>query len=392
MSAAVSAARTTTGTPRLEVRTGLDPAVIQPAWTRLCDELGTTFACYPQWLRAWRRCFDDRPLHLVTAHRAGQLVGVLPLVRRHGTLVGATDRFPIPATAPVATDTEVLGALFGAAAASRPRALHWNALALPSGAERTVRAAVATTLPRVRLEVQDHDPVIDLTRSWADQQAHIGRGQWRDLRRRRRRAEELGDLRFETWTAAPPAELFDACLRLEACGWKGEQGTAIACQPAQVVFYRWLTDWFADRGWLRFDVLRLDGQLLAFELNAACGGTLHGLKVGHDESLRHLAPGLLLQAEVLQRAFDDPDLHLADLGTGVTPLKQRWATSLEPRYRLRAHPRGLRGGARAAGSVASTRTRARLVAGLEGDTGDHLRRARARVRNLRGHARGQVRP
>jgi CelD/BcsL family acetyltransferase involved in cellulose biosynthesis len=388
MSAAMSAPAATTAA--LRVRSDLGLATIEAEWTALCGELGLGYNCYPEWLRAWRRCFDDAPLHLVTAHRGDRLVGVLPLVRRRGVLTGATDRFPAPAAEPVAVDVDVLAALFRGVEGATPRALRWNALTLPAGSEDTVRAAIGAVLPRVRLEVQAHNPVIDLTRSWADQQQHIGRSHRRDIGRRRRRAEELGRLTHETWRdASLPPSLFEECLRVEASGWKGRQGTAITCQPAQLAYYRWLTTWFAEQGWLRFEVLRLDDRVLAFELNAVCGATFHMLKVGYEDTMRHLTPGLILQNEVMRGAFEEPGVRRAELGTGVTPLKERWATSLEPRYRLRASPDDARGRLRDAGTRASEQARTRIVEALDDDRAEQLRRARARVQRGRGRGRGR---
>ena len=55
-------------------------------WERLADRLDSTPFLHPGFVLAWQRAFARGPLLLATARRAGELVGVLPLVRRGAVL------------------------------------------------------------------------------------------------------------------------------------------------------------------------------------------------------------------------------------------------------------------------------------------------------------------
>jgi CelD/BcsL family acetyltransferase involved in cellulose biosynthesis len=126
----------------------------------------------------------------------------------------------------------------------------------------------------------------------------------RELRRRRRRLAERGSVALEL---ADGTERLDELLTegfgVEAAGWKGANGTAIASQPATRQFYRDVARWAAARGWLRLAFLRVDGRAIAFDYAIEEGRVHYLLKTGYDPAYRAFAPGLLIREEMLARAF-----------------------------------------------------------------------------------------
>ncbi len=128
----------------------------------------------------------------------------------------------------------------------------------------------------------------------------IGRSRRRDLDRRRRRLAEAGRLEHRSATSgAALAEAVEAFLRLEASGWKGRAGTALASTPATAAFARTL---YAGRDGPvtpRADLLCLDGQAIAASLALVCGGTAALHKAAYDEAWRRFAPGLVLEDAIV---------------------------------------------------------------------------------------------
>lgn len=120
---------------------------------------------------------------------------------------------------------------------------------------------------------------------------------------------------------------------VEASGWKGERGSAIAAQPATARFYRSIAGWAAARGWLRLGFLRAGGRAIAFDF-ALEDGRVHALlKTGFRPELRHLAPGMLLRREMIARAFA-AGLERYDFLGADEPWKLDWTSSVRERSRV----------------------------------------------------------
>jgi CelD/BcsL family acetyltransferase involved in cellulose biosynthesis len=99
------------------------------------------------------------------------------------------------------------------------------------------------------------------------------------------------------------AELDDG-FRVEASGWKGEQGTAIVSSPQTEAFYRGIARAFHARDELRLSRIVLDGETAAFDLCLLHRGRLYLLKTGFDERFRKLAPGLVMRLSIIERCFE----------------------------------------------------------------------------------------
>ena len=145
-------------------------------------------------------------------------------------------------------------------------------------------------------------PVLDRRADHADFLAgHPHPSRLKDLRRRGRRLAESGAVTFAVATEGPRlAEAVETFLRLEAAGWKGDAGSAMACRAAHAAFARAI---FAATGGpvhVRADTLSLDGRALAISLALVSGGTAYLLKTAYDEGTRALAPGLVLEAEIVR--------------------------------------------------------------------------------------------
>ena len=142
--------------------------------------------------------------------------------------------------------------------------------------------------------------------------SHVSSKRRREIGRNRRRLEELGVVTFTSADRGPSlANAVDSFLALEASGWKGARGTALACQPASLEFAR--AAFSADApGESRVDLLSLNGKPAAASLAILSGGTAFTIKGGYDEAYASYGVGLLLEVEIL-RSF----------------LTERWANRLD---------------------------------------------------------------
>lgn len=122
-----------------------------------------------------------------------------------------------------------------------------------------------------------------------------------NVRRRRKKLEERGKVTVEKVTGGPDlAARLEEGFALEASGWKGQNGTAMAQDKATRGFYSELARDGAYHGYLSLYFLRLDGRAVAFQYGLKFGGRYLLLKPGYDEALKECSPGQLLMDEVLR--------------------------------------------------------------------------------------------
>jgi CelD/BcsL family acetyltransferase involved in cellulose biosynthesis len=123
----------------------------------------------------------------------------------------------------------------------------------------------------------------------------------KELARLTNRLRELGALRFRTLEPGDEG-LYGWCddfLALERSGWKGREGSAIACRDENKRFLRQaLRDAHADDR-LQFRSLELDGRPIAMLINLLAPPGSFMFKTAYDEEYARFSPGLLLQIENL---------------------------------------------------------------------------------------------
>jgi CelD/BcsL family acetyltransferase involved in cellulose biosynthesis len=220
--------------------------------------------------------------------------------------------------------------------ASRPQRITL-AFVAPSGADvaEILRAATAARY-RYLMRRLERSPYVAMDGGWTAYEMSLSRKVRSELRRRRRRLQEEGNLSFEFLDASEKLDqLLDEGFRVEAAGWKGERGSAIASQPATAHFYRSIARWGAERGWLRLGFLRLNKRALAFDFSFEHGGIHYLLKTGYDPGYARFAPGMLLRHRMIERAFADGLRSYEFLGADE-PWKLEWATEMRERSLLQA--------------------------------------------------------
>jgi CelD/BcsL family acetyltransferase involved in cellulose biosynthesis len=123
----------------------------------------------------------------------------------------------------------------------------------------------------------------------------------KELRRQHSRLAEQGALGFERRGDAQGLdEWTDAFLALERAGWKGAEGSALACDPATAAFFRQALRGAADHGRLERLGITLDGAPIAMLANFVTPPGAYSFKTAYDERYARFSPGVLLQRENLE--------------------------------------------------------------------------------------------
>jgi CelD/BcsL family acetyltransferase involved in cellulose biosynthesis len=185
---------------------------------------------------------------------------------------------------------------------------------LAAFAERGFSTAVLSSFDRAVLEHRGG-------RYEAYARRHLSRNRRKALARQWRRLHEAGRVAVASFADGEGLRrAVDAFLALEARGWKGRRGTALASRAGSATLARAL--FISSEGPVRSraDVLTLDGRPIAASLALLCGGTAFLLKTAHDEALRELSPGVLLEDAILRAFLDEgfaEKLDSASLPGGV---------------------------------------------------------------------------
>jgi CelD/BcsL family acetyltransferase involved in cellulose biosynthesis len=133
----------------------------------------------------------------------------------------------------------------------------------------------------------------------------------RELRRLRRQLGEALGAEIVTTDRAGDHAAVERFLELEASGWKGRAGTALADAGAGD-FFREICERFAAEGRLQLLSLEADGRSVAMKCNLLSGGGVFCLKIAHDEEHARFSPGVQLELDNVDVFHARPELRWMD--------------------------------------------------------------------------------
>src|SRR5439155_13614414 len=115
------------------------------------------------------------------------------------------------------------------------------------------------------------------------------------LRRLRRAFERELGAPLEAIDRSGQPEAVERFLALEASGWKGRRGTAMASRPGHADFFREMCAGAGSAGRLELLSLEAAGQVLAMKCSLFAGDGLFYLKAAYDEAHARYSPGVQLE-------------------------------------------------------------------------------------------------
>jgi len=172
---------------------------------------------------------------------------------------------------------------------------------------------------------------------------HVSANRRKGLARNRRRLEDLGKVEHESHSFGEGLDrAVSAFLKIEASGWKGKRGTALACHEPTLKFAADAFTGDQANSICRADVLTLDGAPIAVSLITLAGRTGFAVKASYDETYRSYSAGLLLEIEVIRSFLSENWASRLDSATaGTHVIDSLWPGrievadlifSLSPRY------------------------------------------------------------
>lgn len=221
-------------------------------------------------------------------------------------------------------------------------------------------------------------PFITLDESWKSPESRLNSGRRSDLRRARRRAEELGRVECRLLTPSPEEvdSLLAEAMRVEQASWKGESGTALASDAVGGDFFRRLAQRASRHGTLRVALLLIGDRAVAMQIALVHGGRYWLFKIGYDPEFARCSPGMLLLRETIAAAAQEGLASYEFLGRDE-PWIRAWTSERHECVCLRAYPWTPAG--MAALMVDGSHHAARVLGGRVRSAGQEGRRAAGRV-------------
>jgi CelD/BcsL family acetyltransferase involved in cellulose biosynthesis len=313
----------------IEIHDAIEP--IADEWEELAVRIGADPFRRPGWFSCWLESFGSQGLKVLAVRREGRLAAVLPVFARRGTVHSVTN-WHTPRFAAVAADASAEESVLEGLFRDAPRRVDLSFLPTES-VERLRRAAGRRSFssrPVLR------SPYVKIEGDWDSYLRGLTSKARSNLRRRRKRLAERGEVAIEVVEGGSGLEaLLEESFRIEASGWKGAQNTAIVSSADTERFYRRLAHWAADVEILRLALLRLDGRLIASNLSLESEGSHYLVKIGHDAELGQWAPGTVLTAAMIERAFSLRLKSYEFLGDAA-PYKLQWTSTCRDLMRAQA--------------------------------------------------------
>ncbi len=136
------------------------------------------------------------------------------------------------------------------------------------------------------------------------------RKEWRRLDNR---LAELGDVRFAILERKDDlAAWCDDFLALEAAGWKGMRGAALANTASTLSFFLKTMNLAFKEGVLEMQRLDLNGQAIAMLINFQTPPGSWSFKIAYSEDLARFSPGVMIELRNLEHVLANPSIDWMD--------------------------------------------------------------------------------
>jgi CelD/BcsL family acetyltransferase involved in cellulose biosynthesis len=149
----------------------------------------------------------------------------------------------------------------------------------------------------------------------ADELLHeaLGAKKLKELRRQRNRLADHGDVRIDiAHTPSEVAAAIETFLKLEASGWKGKRGTALAQDDGDAAFVRRATPALAANRQCKIMTLTVGASPVAAAIVLRHQDRAFYFKLGVDERFAKFSPGVQLTLELTRHLCADPAIAVAD--------------------------------------------------------------------------------
>jgi CelD/BcsL family acetyltransferase involved in cellulose biosynthesis len=298
------------------------------------------------WLASYfeHMCPPKSPWACLFAYRDSELVAVLPVVAIERSHLGVkltiltTPRDDHTQIGDVLADEREAGAaaeLIARARAAFPRAayLEVNRFSGSSPLLGWLQSRSFAGLHDLRLD--SYGAYLTVPADYAEFRRNLGKNFRSNLNKSTNKVAQLRDVHYQfDLGAAARSEDLAHLLEVEASGWKGEAGSAIAGSPRLIAFYSALVERLRTAGWLEWQFMHGDGLVLAGNLAIRMPRSVILWKLGYLDAYSRCSPGSMLLEQVLMRAATAGEPQIVDLTTDL-PWYDNWGMQRKAFYTAR---------------------------------------------------------
>jgi CelD/BcsL family acetyltransferase involved in cellulose biosynthesis len=327
---------------RGEVRARAQVASLLPAWADLCDRCAEDNVYYaPGYARALLDNLERRELAFALVWEGQTLVALLPFTSSHLPVPGICpagrawqDKFIFSCTPllDASRKNEAAGALVEVLASVSHGEWVIPTVNTQGEACRTLVGALTERALSWSFSQAFQRPALERGESFEQHmQRHVSPSRRKEIARNRRRLEGLGKVEHAGHSSGEQLDAAVAAfLEMEARGWKGRRGTALACEDGTRSFAKGAFGTENGRSCCRADVLSLNGKPIAISLIVVAGSTGFAVKSCYDEEYRSFGVGILLEAEVMRSFLSGNWARRLDSATtGAHVLDSLWPGRIE---------------------------------------------------------------
>jgi len=142
-------------------------------------------------------------------------------------------------------------------------------------------------------------PSVSHPRSWEMYEASLPSKRKKEYRRICKRLFNQGEINFSANLTENLHVIMDNFIELEASGWKGISGDALAKNPSQLHYYFDLIKKAKSLKKVHFNQIQLNNQPIAISFGFKTGDYFFEIKTAYSESYRALYPGVVLELKNL---------------------------------------------------------------------------------------------
>jgi CelD/BcsL family acetyltransferase involved in cellulose biosynthesis len=159
-----------------------------------------------------------------------------------------------------------------------------------------------------------------------------------EVKRRRKRLEELGDLEFKVIKGDDKEveKYIDLYYQVYSSSWKKEERIG----PN---FHRDLGRLAAEKGWLRLGFLFLNGAPIATQFRIVHKDYCYFLKTAYDDAYKKYGLGTVILSEMIRYLIDYEGVRKIDFGPGDESYKSYWASDKREMKRILVFNKNFKG-------------------------------------------------
>ena len=297
-------------------------AMLGPAWSQIAyDSVGTNVFFHQEFALPVIESFGEGGINVALVQSSSGALRALTLFRRtrFGRVAPAVrlcSHKYAPFGEPLVAGGDIEGTLASLVEGLTPGGSGLS-LVLPdvpvSGPIAEAVRAIAAYDTRPLVLLNEHRRAMLTRAAAADLQGALPRAKRKEIARQLRRLGDLGPVAFVSDTDAHHVRArFEEFLALEAAGWKGRHGTALASTTATAAFSRAAVSNLAETGKVRIDSLRVGTHPVAILVSFVGGSAAYTWKIAYDEAYARFSPGVQLMLAAPEKLFSDPAVMLID--------------------------------------------------------------------------------